>query len=398
MLHFSKYINKSYQNKTPLNTLILLASGFFPAFLLFFLSSGLWKPANESVVTEFILLLVVHNLVVMVAKMGLDNINFAKSKKNQEIFFYINNKLRLRSFIFCFGLYLVYFLSLQEFNFLNYLLITLASFLDSLAIITVSGLHARMAIKSATIVTLSSYGTLSLMLLVISMFSIKINLSTLIVLFCIGNFVKFILSIILSNLEIKRRKISEFQIIKTDTLKVVVQQAMNYLIYKFDQLLLLFFSMNLSPSGISKFIFFAKTNEILVGISIALTPIIYEKLSFKISKIGNIIPLILIIITFTFLFISVAKLITGIDLPLLLTIIFSSLPAFTLIVNNMNIKLLGSNEVNELLKIELILLLIIVPLVFLLFDSLNNYSIFVLSPTIIMFYSLLFFIFKKHKI
>tara|TARA_Y100001970_G_C14112419_1_gene791626 strand:- start:82 stop:1275 length:1194 start_codon:yes stop_codon:yes gene_type:complete len=397
MLRSDLHINNTLNKKNFSRVFLLLSSGFFPAFILFFLSSGIWQPTDQEIITEFILLLVIHNIVLTVAKMGLDNVNFAKSRKDQNIYFYSDKTSNLKSFLLIALSYLAFFLSKGQFNFITFSLITIASFLDCLAIIKVGGLNGRMAIRQAAISTISSYGSFFFILLFFSLNNSQVSLLDLIIFFLVGNIIKFYFSTSFTISINSENKIIKSENISKNSTKLIIQQTLNHIIYKFDQLILIFFSLSLSSYGVNRFIFFAKMNEILVGITIAMTPLIYNSVSKTTSSLLKSIFLILSLTTFSFLFIETSKYFTNFELSFFYTLLFSFLPGLSLVVNVLNTNFLGQDRVTDLLKIQITILFFAIPFFLFFMSSINDQTIFLIAPLLIFFYNLFFSILRAYK-
>lgn len=285
------------------NLLILISGGFVSTIALILIISNRWN-LLDSKDTIFLILFFQWQLWgVTISKIGIDQTLFAMITKNKRLtlnyFLFIKNKIIPISFIY--SLIMLFF-----FEIYIVLILFLSILLDSISMIIISELNARGKYKKTTLSNILNYPLFFCFLLILSNYFL-ITLKFSLLLFLFASLIRFFFLIFFHNYY----RGNQF-IVSNINVEMGIQQTLNYLLYRSDQLILTFILLN---SGLSiymytteSYLFLAKLPELIsrvvVYIGIVFFPYYYIKYPLRRTIFLNLI----IIIFFSTLIISVISL------------------------------------------------------------------------------------------
>ena len=374
------------------NSLLLLLSGFFPALVLFGMSSGVLLTEYSDQVSGFILLLVLHGLGTVGGKMGLDLILFGQSRESLNAIFLISFLDKVKIFgLSVFFYSVLYFFLVGDLNKIA-LMLALACGLDSLSIVLISSLSGKREYVRVFLCTVSSYFVLFVGVIYLELTQNEVNIGILATFFLVGNVVKSIITyFIISNY--RKFKPEKF-VLGMLSGYTILQQVLNFVVFKSDQLIASRSVGNWIDDSLNSFVFLSKTTEIYMGVSLALGPLIYDKV--KIINNQQILVLKWIAFLWPLVFLASWTLVTYLQKSIntFHLIIYSLAVPIGVLLNNMLIQELNRKNYRGIFKSQFLAICFVIAATFGMLNSSALLIYYLLPFTMVVSYVVL----KRNRI
>ena len=338
--------------KSIYSSLKLLGSGLFTTIGFVILASGRIYTIEDDI-SLFVLLFVQFQMIgLTISKFGLDNLIFAKYIADN------NYKIDPVEYIKRFGIYLILLfctISYFTFNFESSIFLFFLLIFDTFSILSLIQIAARGNYNSTLISNFLSYPLFFLLFFGISFFY-SLTKTQILFLLVLCSFLRAISSFY--NFKFIRQPNSNLSF----DYKIGLQQILNYVIFKTDQIIFSFgvisaLVFNYNDLDLKKFIFLSKFPEIVSGIMVSLavlyTPSLYinskEKYLSVFSKYKNFILLAILIASLGMFFYSFLwKGDDVISVYLLLPYLVHVL--LIIVVNMITVGFLMDQKINNLIK------------------------------------------------
>jgi hypothetical protein len=371
-----------YCTKLELRTAIigfisLLGSGVISAIGFIAIASGrlsLFDAAGSSFVILFVQW---QTLGLTIAKLGIDQVVFAAVSKDETASLSPINYVKYNPVVLAGVFSIIMFF---VFSPLASIIAFMSIIIDTMSIIIVSDLNARKKYKITAVSNLLNYPLFFLILIIISYYKL-LNVNTALLVFLTTSSIRYIWLSINRHIQ---PNMNEIQCI--NQLQMGLQQILNYLLFKADQILLAVIGLNNPLSEyVIMYVFMSKLPELLSNVMIIAGTIVFPKIYIRypftsneiLRKVSNNIiywiGYLAIIVLALFIYDLMWKG-TPVPLYLKLSIIINSASIF--LINNITYSMLRQGYLNMLTRNLFYSVLIgIVPVLYLI----GNFSILVLS-------------------
>lgn len=253
--------------------LALMSSGLFAAFGFMLLASNRWA-ILEPAVTVFIILCVQwQTLGLTIAKLGVDNVVYAMVSKDETLSFmageYVLTRVLPLTMIFSVSVWFV-------FSPLAAISIFFTILLDSHSIMRMADLNARRRYALTAIGNLLNYPMFFFVTFVIAAF-VDVTSATIAAIFVLASLARWLW---LQSVDVDRQRLKKVSC--RVSLGMGVQQALNYLLFRIDQIVLgtTFASLATfakSPDYLSKYLFMAKFPELVAGVMVIVGTVVFRE-------------------------------------------------------------------------------------------------------------------------
>ncbi len=264
-----------------LNSFLLLLPGALTALGIILFSAGRIGTIPSTVVSMIILVLQIQVFAITIAKYGLDINGFALLSTKT------NHSLELRSIFlqrviplaFLFSCGVAYF-----YSFLIALIIFINSILESYSISVITEMNVNKEFKKSAIVNLLGYPLYFICLFIYSFLTENVSIESAISLLLFISILKAIYSFLV-------RKKQDQTISPNMSFHVSLQQILNYLLFKSDQiviatLVIKFHLLSFSDNDQNWFIYLSKFPEVISGVLVGLSALYLNGFALQINDQG----------------------------------------------------------------------------------------------------------------
>ncbi len=252
--------------------LALMSSGLFAASGFTLLASNRWS-ILEPTVTVFIILCVQwQTLGLTIAKLGVDNVVYAMVSKDETLSFmageYVLTRVLPLTMIFSVSVWFV-------FSPLAAISIFVTILLDSHSIMRMADLNARRRYALTAIGNLLNYPMFFFVTFVAAAF-VNVTSSTIAAIFVLASLARWLW---LQSVDIDRHRLKVVSC--RVSMGMGVQQALNYLLFRIDQIALgtTFVSLLIfakGPNYLAKYLFMAKFPELVAGVMVIVGTVVFR--------------------------------------------------------------------------------------------------------------------------
>lgn len=254
----------------------LLLSGFFSSLVILAISLNIWQPFNrEGDSNLFLMSLVLHGFLLTILKLGSDTYVFSRVRQDRSLNCKFSANFKKITF-FLSGVLLV--VSIVFFNFSGFQssLLVLSALTDVFSLRNSAHLSARERYGFLMLSNISNYFLFFVCIIILDTFA-SVNLNVALVIFVISSLFRLAVSGLFLNCS-SPNQYSNIFLINVSPFLLLLQQLLNYLLAKSDQILISSKLFEMDSRSLSSFFSITKSLDIFVAIQLSLLPLIISRL------------------------------------------------------------------------------------------------------------------------